>query len=247
MALRETGLGEPFLIHACEGVDQTAAEELDALDRLDALEARTVLVHGLALDQKGTKVLNERNASLIVCPSSNSFLFGKTHTREQLHSVQRLAIGSDSPLTAAGDLLDEVRFTKSACNLRDEELYGLVTDQPARILRLRNGEGTLRPNAAADLIAVRNRAGSPAAVLSDLSWRDVELVVVGGCVQLASSEVFLRLPNDVKRRLLPLAIDGELRWLPSCAYELLQTVEAILGEGNVHVGGLRVQEIGSRS
>jgi cytosine/adenosine deaminase-related metal-dependent hydrolase/ubiquinone/menaquinone biosynthesis C-methylase UbiE len=242
LALRETGSDEPFLIHACEGVDQTAAEEFEVLDRLNALGERTVLVHGLALDQKSAKLLNERNAALIVCPSSNCFLFGRTHTREQLRSIQRLAIGSDSPLTATGDLLDEVRFTKSACNLQAEEIYGLVTDQPARILHLRNGEGTLRPDAVADLIAVRRQAASPAEILSGLSWRDVELVVVGGRVHLASSEIFQRLPTDMKRRLIPFEIGDELRWLPCSAREFMEAAEAVLGKGSVRVGGLQVRQ-----
>jgi cytosine/adenosine deaminase-related metal-dependent hydrolase/ubiquinone/menaquinone biosynthesis C-methylase UbiE len=242
-ALRQTSAHEPFLIHACEGVDQTAAQELHALDALGALEERSVLVHGLALDRKGIILLNERRAALIVCPSSNSFLFGKTHTREQLRSVQRLAVGSDSPLTAEGDLLDEIRFTKSVCNLQAEEIYGLVTDQPARILRLQNGEGTLRPTAVADLIAVRLGAAAPAEILTELSWRDVELVLVGGCVHLASSEIFERLPAEMKRQLIPVIVEGELRWLPAPVSEFLEAAELVFGAGGVRVGRLRVSSM----
>jgi hypothetical protein len=240
-ALRQTGAGEPFLIHACEGVDQTAADELQELDGLGVLEERSVLVHGLALDQRGVTLLNERRVALIVCPSSNSFLFGKTQTRQQLRSVQRLAVGSDSPLTAEGDLLDEVRFTSFACNLHPEEIYSMVTDRPARILRLRKGEGTLRPTAVADLIAVRQRGdAAPAEVLVGLSWRDVELVIVGGRIQLASSKIVERLPAEIKQQLVPLTVEGELRWLPAPASEFLEAAEAILGTGRVRVGGLRV-------
>ena len=243
-ALRQTGTDEPFVIHACEGVDQTAAAELQALDALGAIEERSVLVHGLALDQRGRELLNERRAALVVCPSSNSFLFGKTHTREQLRSVQRLAIGSDSPLTAVGDLLDEIRFTKSTCDLQAEEIYDLVTDQPARILRLQSGEGTLRPTAVADLIAVRRNSTSiPAEILVGVNWRNVELVIVGGHVQMASSEIFERLPVEMKRQLTPLAIEGELRWLPAPTSEFLEAAEAILGTGSVRVGGLQVSSM----
>ncbi len=37
-------------MHACEGIDDRAREELFKLDRLGLLDADTVLVHGLAFD-----------------------------------------------------------------------------------------------------------------------------------------------------------------------------------------------------
>jgi hypothetical protein len=168
------------------------------------------------------------------------FLFGKTHTREQLCSVQRLALGSDSPLTAAGDLLDEIRFVKSECALQAAEIYDLVTYRPASVLRLQAGEGTLRPRAVADLIAVRYHNNSPSETLTSLSWRDVELVITRGRVQLASSEMLERLPSQIKGRLAPLAVENTVRWFAAPVSELYETAERVLGEGNVRVGGLRV-------
>ena len=76
-----TPVGRPFIVHACEGVDEQAREELWELDRLGLLDGSTVLVHGLALDREGVALMRERRASLIVCPSSNKFLFGKTPRR----------------------------------------------------------------------------------------------------------------------------------------------------------------------
>ena len=36
----------PFILHAAEGIDQESAQEIFALDRMHALDERTVLVHG---------------------------------------------------------------------------------------------------------------------------------------------------------------------------------------------------------
>lgn len=249
-ALRSTGADEPFFIHAGEGVDQTAAEELAALDALGALDSRSVLVHALALDKAGATLLDRRGSAVVICPSSNSFLFGKTHTPEQLRSIRRLALGSDSPLTAQGDLLDELRFAFRTCDLPAEQLYRMVTDEAARILRLHRGESTLRADAVGDLFAVRSRAGNPAEILTTLTWRDVELVIVGGQVRLASGEIFNRLPAESKQNLTSLMVEGESRWLRGPVFEMLEAAENVLGLANVRVGGLHVSRMeaeGSRT
>jgi hypothetical protein len=101
----------------------------------------------------------------------------------------------------------------------------------------------MRAGAGADLIAVTQRAGSPAQVLSKLNWRDVELVIVGGVVQLASSAIFDRLTAEVRRALVPLMVENELRWLRAPVTRLLAAAEDVLGHGNVRVGGLRVSGV----
>ena len=70
-----TPQGRAFIVHACEGVDEMSREELCGLDRLGILDNDTVVVHGLALDNQGVALMRERGASVIVCPSSNKFLF----------------------------------------------------------------------------------------------------------------------------------------------------------------------------
>jgi cytosine/adenosine deaminase-related metal-dependent hydrolase/ubiquinone/menaquinone biosynthesis C-methylase UbiE len=242
-ALQSTGADEPFLIHACEGIDEEASQELCALKALHAIEQRSVLIHCLALNRTGIALLNEHGASLVICPSSNQFLFAKTHTREALLSVERLALGSDSPLTATGDLLDELRFAKSACDLHAEELYPMITRQAANVLRLRRGEGVLRPDSMADLVAVHHRPGTPAEILTELSWRDVELVIVGGRVHLASVNIMDRLPEEMKNDLTLLAVEGELRWLRGPVNTMLQGAERVLGKDNVRLGGLQISAV----
>ena len=107
----------PFILHAAEGLDENSADEIFALDRMQALDDRTVLVHGLGLTSDGISLLNRRGAALVWCPTSNQFLFGQTRRWESLATINNLVLGSDSPLTAAGDLLDEIRFAhvKTRC------------------------------------------------------------------------------------------------------------------------------------
>lgn len=233
---------QPFVIHACEGLDEAAHDEIFRLDRAGMLDARTILVHGLALDPEGIALLNRRNASLVWCPSSNRFLFGQTHTRETTASVFRLLLGSDSPLTAAGNLLDEVRIAHQEIGVPAENLFRMLLPRAAAAFRLRDGEGTVRPDATADLIAVRDTGMSPAEVLANLTAADVELVIVRGRVQVASEAVIQKLPPCLTAGLQPLQIGSELRWIRAPLGRLFREAERALGCG-IKIGGRQVRHV----
>jgi hypothetical protein len=207
------------------------------LDRLGVLDASTVLVHGLALDKAGIALMQKRQASLIVCPSSNQFLFGRIPDMELLGTMENIALGSDSPLTAAGDLLDEIRFAIETCGIPPDRAYRMVTGLPATILHLECGEGTLALLGPADLIAVRDTGDDAAERLRTLTMTDIELVIIRGRVQLASETVYKLLPPQVRHGLEPLWIDGSIRWLRVPVKELLRKAEAVLGFGEVRLGG----------
>lgn len=239
---RETPDDQPFVIHACEGLDETSRQEIFQLDRAGMLDGRTILVHGLALDAGGIDLLNRRHASLVWCPSSNRFLFGQTHTRDAIASVEQLLLGSDSPLTAAGDLLDEIRIAHQEVGIPVADLYRVVFKRAAAALRLQDGEGKICPGAAADLIAVRDTGLSPAETLANLTAGDVELVVVRGRVQVASEAIALRLSPDLTAGLQPLQIGHELRWIRAPLGRLFREAERVLG-CEIKISGKRVRHV----
>jgi len=232
--------GRAFIVHACEGVDDTAREELWGLDRLDLLDAGTVLVHGLAIDDEGVALMRNRQASLIVCPSSNQFLFGVLPDLSVLGRIENVALGNDSPLTAQGDLLDEIRFAIRFCNISPQAAYRMVTEAPAAILRLGDGEGSIRESGVGDLIAVRDTHHDAADKLAALSMSDVEFVMVEGRIQLASKAILDRLPLSTREGLEPLSVDGTIRWLRAPMKELLRKTEEVLGKGEVKLGNRTV-------
>jgi len=232
--------GYPFIVHACEGVDDQARDELLELDRMELLDARTVLVHGLAIDRKGVALMRERSASLIVCPSSNHFLFGRMPDLSLLSEIENLTLGNDSPLTAEGDLLDEIRFAIRFCKIPPQVAYRMVTGAPAAILRTRRGEGFIRVSGIADLVAIRDTGDDASERLKTLSMVDIEFVMLGGQVQLASKGVLERLPSQVRQGLEPLSIDGTIRWLRAPVKELLRQTEEVLGVGQVRLGGKQI-------
>ena len=237
VAKKATAIGRPFILHACEGIDPDSYAEVHTLDAMSLIDENCVLVHGLAIDESGAMLIRRRGASVILCPSSNQYLFGAVPKMSRLEQIPHLALGSDSPLTAAGDFLDEIGFAIGNCGIAPERAYRMATETPASILRIHGGEGTMRCGARADLIAVRDAPCSPARALGSLSVADIELVLVGGQVRLASREMLNRLPASITEGLEPLWVDGAIRWLRAPIQRLLEQAERVLGRGAVRLGG----------
>jgi cytosine/adenosine deaminase-related metal-dependent hydrolase/ubiquinone/menaquinone biosynthesis C-methylase UbiE len=227
----------PFIVHACEGIDGGAISEVSELERLGILDEDCVLVHGLALDLDGLGLVERRGASVIVCPSSNDYLFGRVPDLLRFQRLRYLALGSDSPLTGIGDLLDEIRFAIRYCNCSPELAYQMVTSAPAAMLRLRDDAGSIRVSGRADLIAVRDPGSHAAQCLPHLSSKDVELVIIGGRIQLASRSMLARIPKAIAEELEPLWIDGTMRWLRAPVPRLIEEAEKSLGIGTLDLSG----------
>ncbi len=230
----------PFILHAAEGIDEESMQEVFDLDRIHALDQRTVLVHGLACTPEGVSLINRRLAAVILCPTSNEFLFHRSPSLGFIHSLNTAVLGSDSPLTAGGDLLDEIRFAHRQIGLDANSLYAMVTDRPAEVLRLRRGEGRLKPGSLADILVVRDTGISPAETLAQLTIAQIELVILAGRIQLAGPSLFDRLPIALRQGLQLFEVDGHQRWVRAPIDKLLADAEELLGS-DLRVGGKRVR------
>lgn len=198
----------PFIIHLGEGTDAQSADEIFILQKQGKLDSRTVIVHGVALNEAGLSLLDTFDAALVWCPTSNVFTLGRTLELQTIENVRRIALGSDSTLTAHGDLLDEIRFAHADRRMDSERVYSLVTGLAAGVLRLRDGEGTLRPGAMADLIALRDTGKTPAETLVQARLEQIELVLKGGEPILTSNEISGKWPATLKAGLEPLRVGG---------------------------------------
>jgi cytosine/adenosine deaminase-related metal-dependent hydrolase len=180
---RTTPESWPFILHAGEGVDEHARSEVGRLEQLGVLSDRTVLVHAIGLDQLDLQLLRARRSALVWCPSSNVSTYGQTLSASVLHSDLRVILGTDSALTAQSDLIDELEVARRTHPLTAEDLFEMVTSRSARVLRLNDGEGTIREGGVADLVIVEDHGQSPAEALQRMQ---PELVLVRGKVRLAS-------------------------------------------------------------
>ena len=185
----QTPPGWPFIIHLGEGTDSEAAAELFRLHELGALTERTVLVHAVGLSGEGWDLVKRVGAAAIWCPRSNLFTLAHTLGREVVRSGVRLALGTDSPLTAEGDLLDEIRFAQDS-GARACELVGSAARDVLR----------LSPDLD-DWIAVRGFGTQP------------KLVVIGGEIRLISPSLARQLPSSLAAEFHSLHVEGRQRVL----------------------------------
>lgn len=171
---------EPFCLHVAEGVDETANAEIAILHDEGLLNERLIAVHGVGIDACEIDRFERSGAALTWCPSSNQFLFGRSVSAKLLDRNIDLLLGSDSRLTGAGDLLQEIRIAAK---------YGLIDEQ-----RLAKGVGSvsasrlglaapsLEQGCRADLILL-------AAPLSNACSNDIALTMVDGVVRVARSDI----------------------------------------------------------
>ena len=230
----------PFLIHLGEGTDEASRNEIFELDRLGGLDARTVVIHGVGLDAAGHALLEARGGALVWCPSSNVFTLGRTLDGPTVRRHRRVAIGSDSALTAEGDLLDEIRFAREKVGVTPDEVFNAVTLGAAEVLRLADGEGSLACGAVADVIAVPDSGESPETALAKSSFCEIECVMVGGRPRLLSPRLAGRWTPRRAGEFSRLRIEGDERLLDAPVSRLLEQAREHLPAG-LHLAGKRVE------
>jgi cytosine/adenosine deaminase-related metal-dependent hydrolase len=181
MDLAGLGKGEgSFGLHVAEGVDSDAAEEVRSLDAMGLLDSRLLAVHGVGVDEDGIGRLRRAGAAIVWCPTSNLFLFGRTAPPALFSANIDVLLGSDSLLTGAGDLLDELRAARALGRLDDAGLEAATGSLAARRLGL--APPSLEPGARADLMLVT-------APLLEAHARHVVLVIANGIPRVASPDV----------------------------------------------------------
>jgi glycosyltransferase involved in cell wall biosynthesis/cytosine/adenosine deaminase-related metal-dependent hydrolase len=165
----------PFAVHLAEGVTGEAAEEVRELERRGLLDERLLAVHAVGVDADGVRRLRAAGAAVVWCPTSNLFLLGRTAPAELLAPGVDVLVGSDSLLSGAGTLLDELRCARSLGMLSDARLLAAVGDAAARRLGL--PAPSLAPGAPADLVVLRRPPLEAAA-------SDVAVVVAAGVLRV---------------------------------------------------------------
>lgn len=182
----------PWMIHLAEGTDAVAAGEMSQLRKLGVMGKNTVLVHGVGIGLEDTRLAIEDGASMVWCPSTNQYLLGKTADVRAWAEAGRVALGSDSRLTADGDLLDELRAAYATTQLDEATLFRLVTEYPRRMLAL-GDVGSLEPGNWADMIALPH-TDNPYQALTGARRSDLSLVMRRGKVMVADAAMVNRFP-----------------------------------------------------
>ncbi len=183
----------PWFIHLAEGTDEVAAGEYRRLKASGCVGSNTVLIHGVGLTDADVADAAPRIRGLVWCPSTNIDLLGATaDSIRWANAGGRLALGSDSRLTADGDLLDEMRRSADATGFARQSrmILKMVTTNAAEILGVPDA-GHLQPGAHADFVVIRSSEGDVCA-LCQSRRADLALVVKGGVPQLGDPAVMAK-------------------------------------------------------
>jgi hypothetical protein len=197
----------PWFIHLAEGTDDIAASEYQRLKKLGCIGINTVPVHcvGLTLDD----VMESHNITeghrghyghgsqmpFVWCPTTNIYLLGKTGHPRMGWNTQYM-LGSDSRLTADGDLLDELRFASKECSADYifTFVFAVIKTEYRWQDDLKSKVEQLRSEDCADFIALPNS--------SNVSWdlchssrKDLSLVMRDGMPQIGAPELMAKFPN----------------------------------------------------
>ncbi len=221
---RATPRDWPFILHAAEGLDEHARSEIGRLEALGVLSERTVLVHGIGLDLPDLQLLCARRSALVWCPTSNVSTYGQTISAAVLRSDLKVVLGTDSALTAQVDLIDEIEVARQTHRVAAADLFEMVTSRSACVLRLPDGEGTIREGGVADLVIVEDRGQTPAEALQQMR---PEMVIVRGNVRLTSARLLERTPKLDTRDWHAIHVEGRGKWftnveLPSLHHETVR-------------------------
>jgi cytosine/adenosine deaminase-related metal-dependent hydrolase len=117
----------------------------------------------------------------------------------------RVALGTDSRLSGARDLLDELRLAARLSGLDDSQLEGLVTHISASLLRI-SDRGALRPGLRADLLVLAG--GTP---LGHATRSNVRLVMIDGQMRYGDAEYVTH--ASANNEWTPVHVDGAPKML----------------------------------
>jgi cytosine/adenosine deaminase-related metal-dependent hydrolase len=232
---RDTPQKCPFIMHVAEGTDQSSRSELYVLDEAGALTESTVLVHGVAIEPSDLTLLSKSGAALVWCPSSNVFTLGRSLTKSVLDSGVPIALGTDSAMTAAGDMLDELALASRS--VAPERLLAMVTSEAARILKMPSGFGRICHGGPADLLVIEDNGESPA---RSLLTKCPQLVIVKGRLVLVAAPFVAHRPSFSLNCLFPLNVEGRgLYWIDFDVQPLIDETKKVLN-GDLRLAGRAV-------
>lgn len=191
----------PFCLHLAEGRSLRSAEEFRQVRAAGLLGPNLIAVHGLGIAENDIEAFRASGAALVWCPSSNLFLYGRTAPAALLAEGVDVLLGSDSLVSGAGNLLDELRLARSLELVSDARLAQAVGEVAARRLGLR--PPALAPGEPADLVVLERP-------LLEATAGDVALVMVGGALRVAAPELLRNQPIAGGRLA---TVGGVTRWI----------------------------------
>lgn len=196
---QSTPKNHPWFIHLAEGTDEVAQGEYQRLKALGCVGENTVIVHGVGLTQEDAMDAASIVRGLVWCPTTNLYLLNARiehliywHGKCPPSNTHNIAIGSDSRLTADGDLITEGRRARGSGGCDVSCIEQAISIRPAKILG-RDDLANLNVGSQADLIIsgssiYRNRGGGS-------TYRNIiGAIITNGIPQIGDPDIMAKFP-----------------------------------------------------
>lgn len=142
-----------------QGMYPWARDYLDTYERFGLLGPGGVFGHAIHLEPREVDRLAEVGASVVHCPTSNSFIGSGLFDLRGLAPRMRVGLATDTGGGSSFSMLRTMAAAYEIAQLRGvavhpAELWWLATEGSARALRMEGRVGRLAPGAAADIVVV---------------------------------------------------------------------------------------------
>ena len=139
-----------------------ALDYTDVYDRAGLLGRRTLMAHGVHLTERECRRLHDAGATVVHCPTANSFLGSGVFDRGMVGRLERpvgIAVGSDVGAGTGYSMLHTLAGAYQAALLRGNhlgahELFHSATRGNAELLGLEEEIGCLAPGSWADIVVL---------------------------------------------------------------------------------------------
>ena len=180
--MKKTHERKPFVIHLSEGTDTPAKSEFKKFVKMELLKKNDILVHCTALEKSEFNQVAQKKAKIAWCPNSNIYLLGTTlDYKTALNLGINISLGTDSTLSGSLNILEELIYTHT--NFPDiayNQLFKMVTENPAEALMLKNYNGKIESGKDANLLLTKKHFDDPYKNLANLDIEDIELLLYKG-------------------------------------------------------------------
>jgi len=200
---------EPYIIHIGEGINSGSTDEINELIRWNLFNRELIGIHGIAMTEEQSK----KFASLIWCPDSNLFLFGKTSDIRSLKKNTEILFGTDSTLTADGNIFENLRTARKLNYLSDEELFHSVTETAADAWGLID-YGKISKGYKADLVVALKKSEDLYQSFYDTNPEDILLILKDGKIILYDESLKADLNNKFgyTKKFPEISVKGKLKY-----------------------------------
>ncbi len=216
--------GEPYVIHTGEGTNTESAEETDELIRWNLFKRKLIGIHGIAMTEEQSKNF----FALIWCPDSNIFLFGKTADISSLKKNTDILFGTDSTLTADGNIFENLRTARSLNMLSDQELFHSLTKAAAKIWGLNNC-GSIEAGKNTDIVIASQKSDNIYESFYNTNPEDILLILKNGVVILFDRSIKESLTRILKNedRFNEININGNVKYADYPIGEIISKIKAL--------------------